>query len=266
MNNRITQLFQQKQRNILNVFFTAGHPRLEDTRPIIKELAQAGVDMIEIGIPFSDPIADGQTIQGSSLVALRNGMRLSVLFEQLEGIREEVDLPLLMMGYLNPVMQYGLEKFCAQAAAVGVDGLILPDLPMYEYETQYKELFVQHQLSHVFLITPQTSEARIRQIDELTDGFIYAVSSDSTTGSTQKFQPKQIAYFERLQAMKLSNPWLIGFGISDQEGFEQASRYAQGAIIGSAFIKALGDGAQLSERIQGFVQRIRGEQVGQAAH
>jgi tryptophan synthase alpha chain len=257
MKNRIHQLFERKDSDILSVFFTAGYPELEDTVPIIEELAAAGVDLIEIGMPFSDPIADGSTIQHSNQIALQNGISIAKLFAQLEGIREKMDIPLILMGYLNPVLQYGMEAFLAKAAEIGIDGLILPDLPRYEFETFYQDSFARHHLSNVFLVTPQTSASRIRQIDELSDGFIYVVSTDSTTGKTQGFGPAQTAYFSRLQAMQLKNPLLVGFGISNHETYTAACQHASGAIIGSAFIKALGEEGSISERISRFVAKIK---------
>lgn len=259
--SRLQALFQEKPNGVLSVFFTAGYPRLDDTRSIIRELVAAGVDLIEIGMPFSDPIADGGTIQMSNQQALANGITLPRIFEQLEGIRAEVDIPLILMGYLNPVVQYGVEAFVEKAGAIGIDGLILPDLPMYEYETQYRQLFRAQGLRNVFLITPQTSEARIRQIDGLSDGFIYMVSTASTTGKTSGFGPEQATYFQRIRAMQLRNPALIGFGIHDHATFSMACEHAAGAIIGSAFIKALGDGEGLASRIREFVGKVRGEET-----
>ncbi|MFK7921644.1 MAG: tryptophan synthase subunit alpha [Bacteroidia bacterium] len=255
--NRIQQLFQHKQGNILSVFFTAGFPELEDTSQIIQSLAANGVDMIEIGMPYSDPIADGETIQVSNMRALANGISINKLFEQLADIRKKVDIPLVLMGYFNPVMQYGIEQFLDKAAEVGIDGLILPDLPMFEYQTLFKEAFEERNLSNIFLITPQTTEARIRLIDESTDGFIYIVSTTSTTGKTSGFGEDTRAYFQRLEAMKLNNPGLIGFGISDNETFSTACNYAQGAIIGSAFIKALDKEGSIEERVKAFVNNIK---------
>jgi tryptophan synthase alpha chain len=255
--NRIQALFERKPEGVLNIFFTAGYPQLDDTRAIIRQLAAAGADMIEIGMPFSDPIADGGTIQMSNQVALQNGITLPQIFEQLEGVRDEVDLPLLLMGYLNPVVQYGLDRFIDKAAEIGIDGLILPDLPMYEYQAMYQARFEEKGLSNIFLITPQTSEARIREIDAVSRGFIYVVSTDSTTGRSSGFGEAQVAYFQRIQQMQLHNPTLIGFGIHDHETYQTASRYAHGAIIGSAFIKALKQGDPLGEAIPAFVQRVR---------
>ncbi|MEM6804743.1 MAG: tryptophan synthase subunit alpha [Bacteroidota bacterium] len=256
--NRIKKLFQDKSGDILSIFFTAGHPNLNDGTEIISELAQAGVDLVEIGMPYSDPIADGSTIQASSFKALQNGMSIQKLFEQLQGIREKVDIPLILMGYINPVLQFGIEKFCQEAEKVGIDGLILPDLPMAEYLEFYKDTFEAHGLSNVFLITPQTSEERIRLIDKVSNSFIYVVSTDSTTGKTEGFNQNQVSYFKKIQDMNLNNPYLIGFGISDHQSFKSAANHAQGAIIGSAFIKALEQPGSIKERVQTFVHKIRG--------
>ncbi|WP_448519930.1 tryptophan synthase subunit alpha [Rhodoflexus sp.] len=255
--SRLPSLFAAK-RNILSVYFTAGFPQLNDTVRIIKTLSEAGVDMIEIGMPFSDPLADGPTIQQSSQQALDNGMSLRLLFEQLKDIRQHTDVPLLLMGYLNPVMQFGAENFCRAAQEVGIDGLILPDLPMHEYLSEYKPIFERYGLSNIFLITPQTAEARIRQIDELSqEGFIYMVSSASTTGAKQGFSDEQHSYFERIAAMQLKSPKLIGFGISDKATFEGACQYAEGAIIGSAFINLLSQSTDLEADITKFVADLR---------
>ncbi|MCS7019040.1 MAG: tryptophan synthase subunit alpha [Cytophagales bacterium] len=256
--NRIHALFAAK-RNILNIYFTAGFPQLNDTVRIIKALTRAGVDMIEIGMPFSDPLADGPTIQQSSQRALENGMSIRLLFEQLQHIRQHTNLPLLLMGYLNPVMQFGIENFCQNAREIGIDGLILPDLPMHEYLTEYRPIFERYGLLNIFLITPQTAEARIRQIDELSQqSFIYMVSAASTTGAKQGFTPEQRTYFERIAAMHLKSPKLIGFGIANSATFEEACRYAEGAIIGSAFINLLQQSVDLEADISAFVHALRG--------
>ncbi|TGE24917.1 tryptophan synthase subunit alpha [Hymenobacter aquaticus] len=258
MTNRIQQAFAKKGQNLLNVYFTAGYPKLQDTVPLIQALTAAGADLIEIGMPFSDPLADGPVIQQSSSVALANGMNLYVLFEQLKDIRRQVpDTPLLLMGYLNPLMQFGMENFCREAAAAGVDGLILPDLPLVEYEEEYQAIFKQYGLQPVFLITPQTAPERIRHMDTLTDAFLYLVSGPGTTGSANTQDAgTQEAYFERIAAMNLRNPRLIGFGIGDKASFQRASQYAHGAIIGSAFIRALEDTADAPAAAKNFVSSI----------
>lgn len=256
MKNRINQLFESKQGNILSVYFTAGYPKLDDTVSIIEKLAANGVDLIEIGMPFSDPVADGPVIQQSSLKALQNGMSIEKLFEQLQSIREKVDIPLILMGYLNPVLQYGVKAFCEKCEAVGIDGLIVPDLPLNEYTDNYKDLFEAHQLHNILLITPQTSEKRLAQIDEASSSFIYMVSSSSTTGAKNSAADFQVDYFERINQVGLKNPRLIGFGISNKETFDNACRYAQGAIIGSAFVKALDGDQCLDEKISTFVNQV----------
>ncbi|MBF8962263.1 tryptophan synthase subunit alpha [Pontibacter sp. FD36] len=257
MTNRIKQLFAQKPKGLLSVYFTAGFPNLEDTVPIILELEKNGVDLIEIGMPFSDPLADGPTIQQSSEAAIRNGMTIPKLFEQLKDIRQHTQIPLVLMGYLNPVMQYGAERFLQKASELGIDGLILPDLPLSDYVREYKALFEQYGLSNIFLITPQTPEQRIREIDTHTNGFIYMVSSASVTGSTTGQSVVNTAYFERVNGLGLRNPGVIGFGIHNNETFTQACNHASGAIIGSAFIKALSKEGSLKENISTFIQSIR---------
>jgi len=257
MKNRINHLFETKKENILSVYFTAGFPNLNDTVEIIQQLEKNGVDLIEIGMPFSDPTADGPTIQHTSEVALKNGMSLELLFEQLKNIRQTVKIPLILMGYLNPVYQFGVERFCAKCAEVGVDGTILPDLPLDEFEQEYKSVFEKHNLHNILLITPQTGESRIRQIDEVSSGFIYMVSSSSTTGAGKKVEDFQQSYFERIQNMNLKNPRLIGFGISDSDTFANACKYAEGAIVGSAFVKSFKPELKLDESISQFVKNIR---------
>lgn len=257
MANRIQTLFEQKQDGLLSVYFTAGYPNLEDTLPIILELEKNGVDMIEVGMPFSDPLADGPTIQQSSEVAIRNGMTIPKLFEQLQEVRKHTQIPLVLMGYLNPVMQYGVERFCQKSKEVGIDGIILPDLPLADYVREYKALFEQNELSKVFLITPQTPEQRIREIDSHTNGFVYMVSSASVTGSTNGKAVANTDYFQRVKGMSLRNPSIIGFGIHDRDTFTQACNHASGAIIGSAFIKALAKEGDLQQNIQTFIQSIR---------
>ena len=252
--NRIQKKLKDNSK-ILSIYFTAGYPKLDDTTRIIKQLVDEGVDMIEIGLPFSDPLADGPTIQASSTAALNNGMHSELLFKQLTGIRDSVDIPLILMGYFNPVLQYGVEAFCRKCAEVGIDGLILPDLPLDVYLDEYEEIFKNHGLLNIFLITPQTSEARIRQIDENSDGFIYMVSSASTTGAKSGFGDEQTAYFKRIAGLQLRNPQIVGFGISNAHTFEQATAYTKGAIIGSAFIKHLSEKGV--ESIPDFIKRIR---------
>jgi tryptophan synthase alpha chain len=252
--NRIQQKLQEDKK-LLSIYFTAGFPELNNTVTVIKELEKSGVDMIEIGLPFSDPLADGPTIQASSTQALKNGMTTKLLFEQLKDIRKEVQIPLLIMGYFNPMMQYGIEKFCKQCQEVGIDGLIIPDLPVDVYHEHYQAIFEQHGLSNVFLITPQTSEERIRYIDSISNGFIYMVSSASTTGAKTGFGNEQKTYFKRIASLQLNNPQIVGFGISNHETFTEATQYAKGAIIGSAFIKHLSnDGVQ---NINQFIASIK---------
>jgi len=236
--NRINQKLQENKK-ILSIYFSAGYPSLNDTVQIIQDLEKNGVDMIEIGLPFSDPLADGPTIQESSTLALQNGMTTQVLFNQLKDIRKTVSIPLVIMGYFNPMLQYGIEAFCLKCAEIGIDGLIIPDLPVDVYADEYKATFEKYGLKNIFLITPQTSEDRIRFIDSVSDGFIYMVSSASVTGSQTGFGSVQEEYFKRIADMNLKNPQIIGFGISNKETFNQATQFAKGAIIGSAFIKNL---------------------------
>lgn len=254
--NRIRQKLQEDpQEKLLSIYFTAGFPELEDTVNIIQELEKSGVDMIEIGLPFSDPLADGPTIQKSSQLALKNGITTQKLFDQLKDIRRSVSIPLLIMGYFNPMLQFGVEKFCQECSKAGIDGLIVPDLPLEEYTLQYKSIFQKYDLLPVFLITPQTSEERIREIDAASEGFIYMVSSASVTGSTGGFGEAQKQYFERVSKMGLKTPLIVGFGIKDSETFEQATETTKGAIIGSAFIKELTEKGKAG--IAEFIDRIR---------
>ena len=252
--NRINQTLNQDKK-LLSIYFTAGFPQLEDTVPILEQLQEADVDMIELGLPFSDPLADGPTIQESSTQALRNGMTSDKLFTQLEGIRARIHVPLIVMGYFNPMMQYGVERFCKRCQEVGIDGLIIPDLPADVYHEQYQSLSQQYGLLNMFLITPQTPDERIRYIDQVSEGFIYMVSSAATTGAQGSFGDTQQHYFQRIADMKLQSKLLVGFGISNAETYQSAVAHSQGAIIGSAFIKHLE--ANGNQSVQAFVKTIR---------
>lgn len=253
--SRIANLFKAKDKKVLNVYCTAGFPRLDSTMEVLKALQDNGADMIELGMPYSDPLADGPVIQASSSKALENGMTIATLFGQLQALRPAVKVPVLLMGYMNPVLQYGFEKFCASAAAVGVDGLILPDLPIYEFETEYGPVMKKYGLDFIFLVTPETAEERVRKVDSLSSGFLYAVSSSSTTGKDKDLNDQQ-AYFERLRRMGLRNPVLVGFGIRDKASFEAACLHANGAIIGTAYIRALENGAAVGPATREFLKSI----------
>ena len=254
MINRIDKKFQEDKK-LLSIYFSAGHPSLEDTVPILKKLQAAKVDMVEIGLPFSDPLADGPTIQESSTQALSNGMTTDKLFSQLENIREYINIPLVLMGYFNPMMQFGIEKFCQCCESIGIDGLIIPDLPVDVYHEKYKVLFDKHGLYNMFLITPQTPENRIRYIDKVSNGFIYMVSSASVTGAKNNFGDSQKDYFKRISGMRLSSPTVVGFGISNASTYSTAIEHSNGAIIGSAFIKFLEDKGVT--KIADFINSIR---------
>jgi len=254
--NRIHNLFNTKNKRVLSIYFTAGFPALEDTLPIMEAIEAGGADIIEIGIPYSDPIADGPTIQDSNMIALGNGISLKKLFEQLSEFREKISLPVVFMAYLNPIMQYGMEAFCKKCQEVGIDGLILPDLPMQQYLDDYKSLFEKYGLVNTFLISPQTSAKRILEIDQHSKGFIYMVSSHGVTGAKAGISEGQISYFKRINEMNLKNPLLIGFGISDAETFSKASEYSNGAIIGSAFIKMVKNSTDLTKDIQKYLQSV----------
>lgn len=253
--SRIKNLFERKKSQVLNVYCTAGYPRLNSTLSILHSLQANGADLVELGMPYSDPLADGPVIQASGNRALENGMTIAVLFEQLAGFRKEIQLPVILMGYMNPVLQYGFEKFCAEAAKVGVDGLILPDLPEYEFETEYSAIIQKYGLDFIFLVTPETSEDRIRKLDELSAGFLYAVSSSATTGKDKDFTAVE-TYLQKLQSMQLKNPVLVGFGIKDSSTFQSACKFANGAIIGSAYIKALEEGSDIETVTQNFLSNI----------
>lgn len=255
--NRLNKIFSanQQDKKFLSIYFTAGYPEPNDTVQIIEDLEKSGVDFIEIGLPFSDPLADGPTIQASSTTALKNGMTTNRLFDQLEDIRSYVKIPLILMGYFNPILQYGVERFCEKCQETGIDGLIIPDLPVDVYHEHYQDTFERYGLINIFLITPQTSEERIRFIDSVSSGFIYMVSSASVTGSTKGFGQETQDYFRRISAMKLKNPQIIGFGINNADTFEQATEYSQGAIIGSAFVKHLTEKG--TGEIPSFINSIR---------
>lgn len=253
--SRISELFEKKPQRVLNVYCTAGYPRPDSTLEVMKALQEAGADLIELGMPYSDPLADGPVIQASSAQALRNGMNLPRLFEQLQDFRKEIRVPVVLMGYLNPLLQYGFENFCKKAAEAGVDGLIIPDIPMYEYEREYRAIVERYGLDFIFLITPETSVERIRKLDELSSGFLYAVSSSSITGSDKDFGAVE-EYLQRLKGLNLKNPFLVGFGIRDRSSFEAACRHANGAIIGSAYIQALQNAEDIKQATSQFVKGI----------
>ena len=253
--SRLQALFANKKERVLNVYFTAGYPQLDSTTTIIQALQNNGADIIELGMPYSDPLADGPVIQESGNIALQNGMTIAVLFEQLKKIKGQINIPIILMGYMNPVLQYGFEKFCADASAVGVDGLILPDLPEYEFEMEYGAIIKKYGLDFVFLVTPETSTERIQQLDNLSTGFLYAVSSSATTGKDKDFNSVE-KYLKQLQSMQLKNPVLVGFGIKDRNTFESACKYANGAIIGTAFIKALEGSINIDATVKQFISAV----------
>jgi tryptophan synthase alpha chain len=254
--SRIAEVFARKKENVLNIYCTAGYPRPDSTLKVVKALQDNGADLVELGMPYSDPLADGPLIQQSSSIALQNGMTIKKLLEQLSGFRKEIHVPVILMGYMNPVLQYGFEKFCADAAATGVDGLILPDLPEYEFETVYGAIIKKYGLDFIFLVTPETSDVRVKKLDALSSGFLYAVSSSSTTGSDKNMTEVK-GYLQRLQSLGLKNPVLVGFGIRDKLSFEEACRYASGAIIGTAFIKALEYSKNEENSVKQFLNTIR---------
>ncbi len=254
--SRLKNIFEQnKGKKVLNVYCTAGYPHLESTLEVMEALQKDGANIIELGMPYSDPLADGEVIQNSGLVALKNGMTIAKLFEQLKGFRQKIDIPVVLMGYLNPILQYGFEKFCQDAAEVGIDGLILPDVPEYEYESNYRQIVKRYGLDFIFLVTPETSVARIRQLDELSSGFLYAVSSSSTTGKDKDFDEVE-KYLIKLKTLDLKNPVLVGFGIKDKESFDKATQYADGGIIGSAYIKVITGNENIEESTNTFLHSI----------
>ena len=254
---RIKNLFAKKNNKVLNIYCTAGYPHLNSTLTVIKALQDNGADLIELGMPYSDPLADGPVIQASGSNALENGMTIEVLFKQLADFRKDITVPVILMGYMNPVLQYGFEKFCADAVKVGIDGLILPDLPEFEFETEYGAIIKKYGLDFIFLVTPETSEERIKKLDALSSGFLYAVSSSATTGKDKDFAAVE-KYLQRLQSMQLKNPVLVGFGIKDKATFESACKYANGAIIGSAYIKMLEQADNIEEVTKDFLKKIVG--------
>ena len=254
--NRFSELFKQKPRNVLSVYFPAGYPHLNSTAELLKDLQASGADMVEIGIPFSDPLADGEVIQQAGKVALENGINLDIIFQQLQDARKTIHIPLVLMGYYNSVLQYGIDKFCGKCSKVGIDGVILPDLPYDEFEKECAKHFKEHSLQFISLITPQTSDEKIRMIDKRSEAFIYAVSSSSTTGAKDKFSPSHEEYFKRIQAMKLKNPVLVGFGVSNHDTFTTVCKYLNGVVIGSAFIKVLNGKDTLQNDIQKFVTTV----------
>ena len=253
--SRIDQLFQKKQKEILNVYCTAGFPHLDSTLEVMQALQESGADLIELGMPYSDPLADGPVIQSSSAKALQNGMSIAVLFEQLKDLRNNIHVPVVLMGYINPLLQYGFENFCAKAAAVGIDGLIIPDIPMYEFEQEYGVIIDKYGLDFTFLVTPETSEDRIKKLDTLSSGFLYAVSSSSLTGSDKDFSVME-SYLQKFNTLDLKNPVLVGFGIKDKQTFKTACQFTNGAIIGSAYIKALENGSDIQQTTKAFIQSI----------
>jgi tryptophan synthase alpha chain len=255
--NRIEKLFSNKKENILSIYFTAGYPEIDDTLTLIKELDRAGVDMIEIGMPFSDPVADGPVIQRSSEKALQNGMSLSLLFKQLEKVRTITDIPLILMGYINPFFRFGMENFIKKCSQAGIDGTIIPDLPVEEYLSSYSSLYEKHNLFNILLVSPQTPDKRIVYLDSISKGFLYMVSTSSTTGIKKGFDNSQTEYFRRVKKLNLNTPGLIGFGISDKESFELACSHSAGAIIGSAFIKALDENGGVKENTDRFIRFLK---------
>ena len=253
---RIENLFQKKNQKVLNVYCTAGYPHLDSTTEVMQALQDNGANIIELGMPYSDPLADGPVIQQSSSVALANGMTIKKLFEQLKNFRKEISIPIILMGYMNPVLQYGFEKFCADASSVGIDGLILPDLPEHEFETEYGTTIKKYGLDFIFLVTPETSQQRIKKLDALSTGFLYAVSSSSTTGSDKNMTDVK-AYLQRLKSLQLKNPVLVGFGIKDKTSFKSACANANGAIIGTAYIKALAEPGNVTDITRKFLESIK---------
>lgn len=254
--NRLNNLFETKKNKLLSIYFTAGYPALNTAVEIAAALEKAGADFLEIGFPYSDPVADGPIIQNSSQRALENGMTLNQLFEELKELRSKVSIPVMLMGYVNPIVQYGVENFCKKATEVGVDGLIVPDLPIYEYEKLYAGIFKKYELSNIFMVTPQTSTERIRKIDELSNSFVYLLSSSTITGVNLKLSDAIEGYYQRIKDMNLKNPTIFGFGITSHSSFKKACEYANGAIVGTAFVKLLNEDNYL-EKITEFIKSIK---------
>ncbi len=253
--SRLSELFIKQNERVLNVYCTAGFPQLNSTLKVMKSLQDNGANIIELGMPYSDPLADGEVIQSSGNVAIANGMTIDTLFEQLTAMRKTIHIPVVLMGYMNPILQYGFESFCKKAKEVGVDGLILPDLPLFEFENIYGKMIQDNNLDFVFLVTPETPEDRLRKLDALSSGFLYAVSSSATTGKDKDFS-KVALYLQKLQAMQLKNPVLVGFGIKDKETFNAVCAYSNGAIIGSAYINALSKGKDINETTAQFLKAV----------
>lgn len=256
--NRIDRLFENGKKDLLSIYFTAGYPHLNDTVEIIKTLDKKGVNLIEIGVPFSDPMADGPVIQNSSTIALRNGMSQKVLFDQLKDIRKVTDMPLILMGYINTAMQYGFENLCKKCQEIGIDGLIIPDIPLDVYKNEYEAIVKKYDLRFILLVTPETPDERVLEIDKTSTGFVYMVSSASTTGAQKSFDEKKQEYFKRIEGLKLKNPTLVGFGVSNKETFNAAAAHSNGCIVGSAFVKALGESNSIDEAAESLISKIRG--------
>ena len=255
--SKLDLVFKEKSKRILNVYCTAGYPALDSTMKVMASLQKNGADIIELGMPYSDPLADGEVIQVSSIKALANGMNIAVLFDQIKGMRKSISIPVILMGYMNPILQYGFEAFCKKAKEVGIDGLILPDLPLFEFEDSYGKIITENNLDFIFLVTPETPEQRVKKLDSLSNGFLYAVSSSATTGKDKDFNLVS-QYLQKLQAMRLKNPILVGFGIKDKATFDAATVHTQGAIIGSAYIQVLSKGGDIETSTSQFLNSVLG--------
>ena len=255
--SKLDLVFKEKSKRILNVYCTAGYPALDSTMKVMASLQKNGADIIELGMPYSDPLADGEVIQVSSMKALANGMNIAVLFEQIKDMRKSITIPVILMGYMNPILQYGFEAFCKKAKEVGVDGLILPDLPLFEFEDSYGKIIKENGLDFIFLVTPETPDQRVKKLDSLSNGFLYAVSSSATTGKDKDFNIVA-QYLQKLQAMQLKNPILVGFGIKDKATFDAATLHTQGAIIGSAYIQQLTKGGDIETTTSQFLNSVLG--------